>query len=50
MDDFPIVPPPASVTVEWPRRPLLYLPDGRMVVRQIGFSPTTETWHENPPR
>lgn len=33
-----IVPPPSSFTVETERRPLLYLPDGRALVRRpVGF-------------
>lgn len=35
-DEF-LVPPPASMTVDHERRPVLYLPDGRVLVRQAGF-------------
>ncbi len=34
----PVLPPPASLSVEAPRRPVLWLPDGRAIVRQVGFS------------
>ena len=38
MDDQPIVPPPATVTVELERKPVLYQPDGTPLVRRpIGF-------------
>lgn len=33
----PVVPPPASMTVEHERKPILYLPDGRVLVRRAGF-------------
>lgn len=36
-DDAPVVPPPASVTVDYDRQPVLHLPDGRVLVRKIGF-------------
>ena len=37
-DDMPIVPPPGTFTVEHEQRPVLYLPDGRvMVKRPIGY-------------
>lgn len=44
MSDEYIIPPPASVEVEHSHRPVLYLPDGRMLVRQAGFrgTPVTE--------
>jgi hypothetical protein len=37
-DDQPIIPPPASVTVEMERKPILWLPDGTPLVRRpVGF-------------
>ena len=41
-DETPIVPPPSSVTVDMDRKPVLYLPDGRAVVRRIGFNTEPE--------
>jgi hypothetical protein len=37
-DDFPVIPPPSSATVDMERKPLLYLPDGRVLVQRIGFN------------
>lgn len=37
-EDPPIVPPPASVQADLERRPVLYLADGRALVRRIGFN------------
>jgi hypothetical protein len=36
-DDAPIIDPPGSATVDFQRRPVLYLPDGRALVRRMGF-------------
>lgn len=36
-DDAPIVPPPATVVVEHERKPVLYTPDGKALVRKVGF-------------
>ncbi len=37
-DDAPILPPPSSLTVEFERKPVLYLPDGTPLVRRpAGF-------------
>lgn len=32
-----VVPPPSSMTVTLDRQPVLYLPDGRVLVRVAGF-------------
>ena len=37
MDDSPIIPPPSTLSVHHEHRPVLYLPDGRVLVRQAGF-------------
>ena len=31
------VPPPSSITADLDRKPVLYLPNGKVLVRQIGF-------------
>ena len=36
-DDRPIVPPPASAQVDFERKPVLYLPNGKVLVRKAGF-------------
>ena len=36
-DDNPIVRPPETMTVELDRKPVLYLPDGTVLVRKVGF-------------
>jgi hypothetical protein len=36
-DDQPIVPPPSSMDVDLVRTPVLFLPDGKVLVRRIGF-------------
>lgn len=36
-DEPPIVPPPATVVVDLVRKPVLYLPDGKVLVRRCGF-------------
>ena len=36
-DGHPIVPPPASVTVEYQAKPVLHLPNGKVLVRKVGF-------------
>jgi hypothetical protein len=36
-DDQPVIQPPSSAQVDMERRPILFLPDGRMLVRAIGF-------------
>ena len=33
----PVVPPPSSMTVDHERKPVLYLPDGKVLVRKAGF-------------
>lgn len=40
MSDEFLIPPPSNMTVEHQYKPVLYLPDGRALVRQAGF--TTE--------
>ena len=35
-DDY-VIPPPQAMSVDWARRPVLYLADGRAVVRHAGF-------------
>lgn len=35
--DVPIVPPPATATVDFERKPLLYLPNGKVLVRRAGY-------------
>ena len=35
-DDY-VIPPPETMTVEFARRPVLYLADGRAIVRHAGF-------------
>lgn len=37
VEDPPVVPPPATVVVELDRKPVLYLPDGKVLVRRVGF-------------
>lgn len=37
MAEWDIIPPPSNVTVEHEHKPVLYLPDGRVLVRQAGF-------------
>lgn len=34
---MPIVPPPASFTVDHEHKPVLYTPDGKVLVRRCGF-------------
>ena len=36
-DDQPVVPPPPTVTVEYDPKPVLHLPNGKVLVRRIGF-------------
>jgi hypothetical protein len=36
-EDMPVVPPPSSLRVDLERKPVLYLPDGRVLVRRVGF-------------
>ena len=36
-EDRPIVDPPSSMQVEYGRKPVIYLPDGRVLVRRAGF-------------
>jgi hypothetical protein len=36
-EDVPVIAPPSSAQVDMERRPILYLPDGRILVRAIGF-------------
>lgn len=33
----PVIPPPSSMAVDLERKPVLHLPDGRVLVRKIGF-------------
>ena len=33
-----IIPPPSSVTADLERKPVLYLPNGKVLVRVIGFT------------
>jgi hypothetical protein len=37
VDDWFLIPPPANMTVTHEHKPVLYLPDGRVLVRQAGF-------------
>lgn len=37
MSDEFLIPPPNTMIVEHSHRPVLYLPDGRVLVRQAGF-------------
>lgn len=37
IEDMPIVPPPGTFTVDADRKPVLYLPDGRVLTRKVGF-------------
>ena len=34
------IPPPSTMTVEHDRKPILYLPDGKVLVRVPGFTGT----------
>lgn len=36
-EDAPIIPPPSTMTVYIERKPVLYLPNGKALVRKIGF-------------
>jgi hypothetical protein len=36
-EDRPVVPPPANATVDYERKPVLYLPNGKVLVRKAGF-------------
>lgn len=36
-EDAPIVNPPNTVTVEHEYKPVLYLPDGKVIVRRAGY-------------
>lgn len=47
MSDEFLIPPPASMTVDHERRPVLYLPDGRVLVRQAGFRGETAMTTQN---
>lgn len=46
MNDWDIIPPPATMTVEHKYRPVLYTADGKVLVRQAGFR--SETTHDLP--
>lgn len=35
--DLPVIGSPDTFTVDYGRKPLLYLPDGRVLVRRPGF-------------
>lgn len=37
MAEWDIIPPPSNVTVTHEHKPVLYLPDGRVLVRHAGF-------------
>ena len=37
VDDRPIVPPPASMTVDHEFKPVLYTADGKPLVRKAGY-------------
>jgi hypothetical protein len=37
VEDQPVIPPPSSVTVDHERKPVLYLPNGKVLVRKAGF-------------
>ena len=37
IEDRPIVPPPATVVIEYERKPVLYLPNGKVLVRRAGY-------------
>jgi hypothetical protein len=36
-DDWKVIDPPGSMEVDFERRPVLWLPDGRALVRRAGF-------------
>lgn len=36
-DDMPIVPPPSSLTIQHDYKAVLYLPNGKALVRRAGF-------------
>lgn len=36
-DDAPIVPPPSTMDVDFKRKPILYLPNGKVLVIRAGF-------------
>ena len=36
-EDAPIVPPPATVIVQHEHKPVLYLPNGKVLVKRAGF-------------
>jgi len=36
-DEEPVIPPQATATVDFARRPVLYLLDGRALMRRAGF-------------
>lgn len=37
VEDYPVIPPPASVTVDHERKPVLYLANGKPLQRRAGF-------------
>jgi hypothetical protein len=37
VSEWDIIPPPSNMTVTHEHKPILYLPDGRVLVRQAGF-------------
>lgn len=37
IEDVPIVPPPSTFTVDYQRKPVLFTPEGKALVRLIGF-------------
>lgn len=36
-DEQPIVQPPATLIVDAPKPPVLYTPDGKALVRRVGY-------------
>lgn len=36
-DYYPVISPPSSMTVDLERKPILYLPNGKVLVRRVGF-------------
>jgi hypothetical protein len=40
------VPPPTSITIDSDRKPVLYLPDGKALVRVIGFATKSDSKDE----
>jgi hypothetical protein len=36
-DEQTVIPPPSTATVDYERKPVLYMPDGKVLVRRAGF-------------